>query len=160
MQPRYKRLLRHSKAAINLYTPDDPNSDHLARAQSAAYYAVFHAVSQHCADVIIPHNQGDEQFAAWNKFYRALNHSAFNKGAITRHRKELPADMTEVMRIGAVLKTNRARADYDPAYAATGRAALEDVNLAEIAITLLEQAPQLHLIITAAHLLTPYHPDP
>lgn len=160
MQPRYRRLLDHSRAVIRLYTPDDPNPDHLARGQSAAYYAVFRALSEHCADVLIPHKQGAEQYAAWTRFYRAIKHSMFNKGALARHRNELPPDIMRVMTIGAELKMRRADADYDPAHETTALSVLEDAHLAETAITLLEQAPQLHLIITAAHLLTPYHPDP
>ena len=150
----------HSKAAIHLFTPDDPNPDHLARAQSAAYYAVFHALCQHCADTIIPHNRGAEQFAAWLKIYRALNHSVFNKGAMARHRKELAHDMIDVIRIRATLKAKRAGADYDPTHVTTAQSALEDASLAETAIIALENAPQLHLITLAAHLLTPYRPEP
>ena len=150
----------HARVIVRLYTPDDLNTEHLARAQSAAYYAVFRALSEHCADTLIPHNQGSEQSAAWTRFYRALNHSVFNKGAMAQHRKELPADIMRVMIIGAELKRKRASADYNPNHAVTAQAALENADLAETAITLLEQAPQLHLIITAAHLLTPYHPNP
>lgn len=159
MQPQYRRLLDHARAAVRLYTPDDPNPEHLARAQSAAYYSVFRALSEHCADILIPHKQGAEQSAALTKFYRELNHSAFNRGAMAQHRKELPQDMLDVMEIGAELKRKRASADYNPNHAVTAQAALENANLAETAIITLEQVPQLYLIITAAHLLTPHHPD-
>ena len=128
MQPRYRRLLDHARVIVRLYTPDDLNTEHLAHSQSAAYYAVFRALSEHCADILVPHKQGVAQGAAWTRFYRALNHSVFNKGAMAQHRKELPADMMQVMTIGAQLKRKRASADYNPNHAATAQAALEAPN--------------------------------
>ena len=86
MPPRYNGMLESAKASIALYVASDPNREHLMTAQSAAYYALFHAVAQHCADVIIPNIESEPPRVAWLRFYRALNHSVFNRGAMTSHK--------------------------------------------------------------------------
>lgn len=107
MPKRYSLIFANAQANLALFDAADPNPAHLAAAQSGAYYALFHAVCQHCADALIPHNQGYDQRAAWMKFYRAPKHSIFNKGAMTSHNKELPADLAAAMQNGAHLKQSR-----------------------------------------------------
>lgn len=160
MPKRYSLIFANAQANLALFDACDPNPAHLTAAQSGAYYALFHAVCQHCADTLIPHSHGYDQRAAWMKFYRAPNHSIFNKRAMANHNKELTADIAAAMRNGAHLKQSRQWADYDPDYNPSYADAAESLILAEDAIAALETAPRLHLIKLAAHLLTPYRPEP
>lgn len=60
MLKRYKLTFSNALSNLELFGAGDHNSAHLAAAQSGAYYALFHAVCQHCADTLIPHSQGYE----------------------------------------------------------------------------------------------------
>lgn len=130
MPQHYKRILQRAKESLALYDPDSPNPDRLSAAQSAAYYALFHAVAQHCADALMSSRDDEWRDAAWMRLYCALNHSAFNKGAMTAHKAQLPPDLAGVMQNGAQLKISRHIADYDPDYIVSAADAEDSVDLA------------------------------
>lgn len=51
-----------------------PRQSDLKRAESTAYYAMFHAFCQNCADSFVGKSRAAENQNAWRQAYRAVNH--------------------------------------------------------------------------------------
>jgi hypothetical protein len=85
------------------------------RAVSTAYYAVFHALAELCADQVIG-NRTDAPEKEYVRVYRSLEH-----GALKTAFKAAPLNgVAELQRIGnrvAVLQSERIRSDYLPSRA-------------------------------------------
>jgi uncharacterized protein (UPF0332 family) len=61
----------------------------LRRAESSAYYALFHCLARECADLLIGGNNAKRSDEAWRQVYRALEHGIAkdrckNKAAIKK----------------------------------------------------------------------------
>jgi hypothetical protein len=85
------------------------------RAVSTAYYAVFHALAQLCADELLGH-PSDRQSKEYERIYRSLEH-----GTLKKVFKEEPLRRVAALeKIGnrvAELQSERIRSDYLPSRA-------------------------------------------
>jgi hypothetical protein len=91
--------------------------EHMKRAASTLYYAVFHCLAKSNADVLAGIGGGD----AWTKVYRAMNHGeAANRCRDANAMKEFPLEIQQFANIFCTVQEERIQADYNPQFA--GRA--------------------------------------
>ena len=124
--------LRLAKAS-----PSRPKQSDLRRAISTAYYALFHALAEDCANLIVGSGKNASD-AAWAQAYRALEHG-FAKNACSLIRTLGFPD--EICLCGAIfirLQELRHAADYDPAYLVFRADVINAVDLAALAIAKLK----------------------
>ena len=95
------------------------------RAVSTAYYAVFHALAQLCADELLGHSF-DRQSKEYERIYRSLEH-----GTLKKVFKEEPLRRVAALeKIGnrlAELQSERIRSDYLPSRALYTRDQCQDL---------------------------------
>ncbi len=95
------------------------------RAVSTAYYAVFHALAQVCADELLGHSF-DRQSKEYERIYRSLEH-----GTLKKVFKEEPLRRVAALeKIGnrlAELQSERIRSDYLPSRALYTRDQCQDL---------------------------------
>lgn len=84
----------------------------MRRAVSTAYYAVFHALAETCADRLVGARSGQLE-RAWNQAYRALPHN-FLKGSKPKALKDFPPGIQNFVTEFNALQVKRHAADYDP----------------------------------------------
>ena len=131
-------------------SPRRPSQANLRRAQSTAYYAVFHSLAATIADALMGKGRGD----AWHQTYRALDHGSARRGCQnTRAMREFPPEIQNFAETFNDLQSARHQADY----ALDGRYhkpdVLADIATAEAAIAWLEGADAQHRRRFAAHVL-------
>jgi uncharacterized protein (UPF0332 family) len=102
------RLLEASETLLE----QKPRSDAFRRrAVSTAYYAVFHALAEACADCLLPST--DRRSAAYERVYRALDHgplkSVFDVAPLNES-----ASLRAIGVLVVRLQSERHRADYMP----------------------------------------------
>ena len=86
-------------------TGDPPTNEHIRRAISNAYYALFHALSQANASALIGTPTDAASASAWSRVYRALDHGAA--------RRELSPPAQTFVDTFSDLQLLRHSADYD-----------------------------------------------
>ena len=72
MQPR--DLIASAKELLGKGKKGQPRQSDLKRAQSTAYYAMFHALCRNCADSFIGRPGSLRSQPAWRQAYRAVEH--------------------------------------------------------------------------------------
>lgn len=123
----------------------------LKRAISTAYYALFHAVAGHCADVLAGKaGPGDR---SWTQTYRALEHGAARNACGQLASLGFASDLCDVGDAFIQLQIARHSADYDPASRFVETEALAAIALAEAAIAKLDAAALADRRALAVHLL-------
>lgn len=110
-----KHLLRLAKRLASGTGRGRPCAADLRRAVSSAYYALFHSLSQCCADMIVGATKAPRSQPAWRQAYRALEH-----GHARRQCAKLPSlnFPPQIQRFGSLfveMQKERHHADYDPA---------------------------------------------
>lgn len=91
--------------------------EHMKRASSTLYYALFHCLSKSNADVLAGAGGGD----AWTKVYRAMDHrAAANRCRDTRAMAGFPPEIQRFANMFCTAQEEREQADYNPHF--TGRA--------------------------------------
>ena len=131
-------------------SPRRPSQANLRRAQSTAYYAVFHSLAATIADALMGKGRGE----AWHQTYRALEHGSARKACQNmRAMREFPLEIRRFAKSFNDLQGARSRADY----ALDGRYnkpnVLAYIAMAEAAIAWLEGADVQHRRRFAAHVL-------
>lgn len=89
-----------------------PRHADLKRAVSTAYYALFHAVAENCADTLI--GSRFRQSQAWHRIYRSLDHS---KARLEFKRLNQALERGPALELAILfveLQELRHYADYDP----------------------------------------------
>ena len=124
---------------------------YLCRAISTAYYALFHALAESCADILAG---SDRAHPSWRQVYRALDHN------LARRQCDKVSDMPEygleVVRFAgrfAVVQELRHRADYDPAATFSQLQALTLIDEIESVIAGFNAADQDERRAFAIHVL-------
>lgn len=91
-----------------------PQQTHLRKANSAAYYAMFHAVANSNADTLVGATPAIRRSEEWTAAQRALNHgpakTQMNKGQISAFH----ADIQDFSETFVALQVQRHEADYNP----------------------------------------------
>jgi uncharacterized protein (UPF0332 family) len=116
-----------------------PRQAELKRAVSTAYYALFHALAENAADLLVGVGQ-TRTSAAWAQVYRALDHG-FARNAC-REVRHLPPSIIDCADEFIELQEVRHKADYDPGARFTRTEALDWVSRSEVAIGKLRAAPR------------------
>jgi len=109
-----------------------PSQACLRRAQSTAYYALFHCLAGECADLLVGGDGVTRSREAWAQTYRALEHGhakaqCENLGAMAR----FPSGIREFADAFAALQKKRHEADYDPFGQFSKKVVREHIDTAE-----------------------------
>ncbi len=118
-----------------------PKQADLRRATSTAYYAVFHALAQECADRFVG-TGGQRSDAAWNQVYRALEHRFAAQQARKAGQFGFPAGLCDFGDAFASLQEERHRADYDPSASYTKADVEQLLGSTQKALNDLENSPK------------------
>ena len=112
-----KRALIATARRLVAPTDGDPSEADLRRAVSTAYYAMFHALAELCADEIVGAGAESRSSPEWVRVYRTLDHGR-SRAAL----REMQGSMTPVdahLEDFCVTlerrREHRVLADYDPA---------------------------------------------
>ena len=136
------RLLE-AATLLTLASRDTPEyQENLRRAVSTAYYAMFHTLANSNADTLVGTPKGNnDDAAAWNRTYRALEHGAARNRL--RHARQMALFPDGVREFGDVfidLQRERNTADYNPDRTFTVSSTLRVINHARQAITRFHEA--------------------
>ena len=119
---------------------------HLRRAESTAYYAMFHCLARVCADRLATSRGAPLRFRTRQNVYRALLHNrARQRCRDERLLAAYPAVIREFARGFVRLQTRRQSADYDPTVVVENSDARRHVEHAARLIRAFENAPEADL---------------
>ena len=93
-------------------TGQPPTDEHIRRAISSAYYALFHALAASNADALIGAPQDRITAAAWSRVYRGLDHGTARR-ELQRYRQEFSTGSQIFADTFQDLQNRRHSADYD-----------------------------------------------
>lgn len=92
-----------------------PRQANLRRAVSTAYYALFHALANCCADMLAGSTRTSRNQRAWRQTYRALEHGhAKNQCMNQSVMSQFPPEIQSFGEVFAGIQALRHIADYDP----------------------------------------------
>ena len=95
-----------------------PRQAELRRAISTAYYAMFHALANDCADLLVGGRLSTRTRKAWGQTYRALDHRQVRKQCTERRPKRVLIRFPQGVQDFAIqfvrMQDLRHLADYDP----------------------------------------------
>ena len=94
------------------WTGTQPTDEHIRRAISNAYYALFHALAASNAETLVGTPYGTVTTAAWSRVYRGLDHGLARR-ELQRHRHEFSAECQKFVDTFGDLQNLRHSADYD-----------------------------------------------
>ena len=119
---------------------------HLRRAESTAYYAMFHCLARVCANRLATSRGAPLRFRTRQNVYRALLHNrARQRCRDERLLAAYPAVIREFARGFVRLQTRRQSADYDPTVVIGNSEARKNVEHAARLIRAFEYAPEADL---------------
>lgn len=114
-------------------SPKKPRQADLKRAISTAYYALFHAMANDAADMLVGvgPNRPDK---AWSHTYRTLQHGEAKSACEAVRNLNFPNSIKSCADAFVALQQKRHEADYDPDYRVLRADALDAIQQAEDAI--------------------------
>lgn len=102
-------------APLHGETRGRPQQTHLRKANSAAYYATFHALANSNADTLIGSTAAIRRSEEWTATQRALNHGTARNQMLNKSRMStFPADIQDFAETFIELQIQRHEADYNP----------------------------------------------
>ena len=110
-----------------------PTHEHIRRAASNAYYAMFHALAQSNATALVGSHTNPTTAAAWSRIYRGLDHTTARR-ELQRHRQELSLRARNFADTFADIQVRRHSADYNPNAVITTNDSTTYLNRAESAM--------------------------
>lgn len=106
-----------------------PKQADLRRAQSSAYYALFHSLARCCADLLVGGQNSERSKHAWRQAYRALEHGhAKNQCKHSSVVRQFPKEIEDFANMFVLMQTRRHLADYDPHYRTTRSEVIADLD--------------------------------
>ena len=134
----WQYLIASARSNITSQQPESRAANH--RAVSTAYYAVYHALCESNASVLVPNVTDRAGADAWVRVYQSPSHGhAVNN--LRRHRVSLSSDGQRFAVLFGELYQARIKADYNPRSVFDRRAAEYRLNKAEEAIQKLLNLP-------------------
>ncbi len=133
-----------------------PQQTYLRKANSAAYYAMFHALANSNADTLIGTAAAIRSSEAWTATQRALNHGTARNQMLNASRMAtFPANIQDFARTFIALQVQRHEADYNPNPAApfTRTQTMRNIRRARDATNAFLAAPPQERRRFATHLL-------
>ena len=109
----WQNLIQAGDDLLNPQGVSHPTAEHIRRAISNAYYAMFHALAASNADVLIGPPDDELTAAAWTRVYRGLDHNRA-KREFRDHREKLSVEGQNFAGFFNDLQARRHSADYDP----------------------------------------------
>lgn len=125
-------------------SPRKPRLADLCRAQSAAYYALFHKLCFLCAGSLLGVTSAAQQQKKWVSLYRKLDHRDAKK--CCQNLKSIEAispDLAGPAQLFVALQEKRHSSDYDPAYRPRKSVVLYDIEQAALAIVQIDTLPEV-----------------
>ena len=110
-----------------------PTGEHVRRAISNAYYALFHALAESNAAALVGTPSDAATTAAWSRVYRGLDHARAHR-ELQRHQPELSVQAQGFAKTFSDMQRFRHLADYDHAAGFTTHEAMAYLDRAEAAI--------------------------
>ena len=113
-----------------------PRQVFLRRAYSSLYYAMFHALANSCADMLIGRRGKASSKHAWVQIYRAVDHG-YAKAQCTNAKilSKFPPDIANFGSVFVNAQIKRHEADYNPYIRFYKSAILNDRTIVQDAIT-------------------------
>lgn len=133
-------------------SPGKPKQADLRRAISTAYYALFHALAEDAANLLVGVGRAapDE---AWTRIYRALDHTVARNACRDARSQSALIGIATIADTFLSLQIQRQNADYDPMTSFSRAEALDAITQATIAIRSLAAADKTTRKAFAVHLL-------
>lgn len=143
--------------ARNLAVADKrkPRQANLRRAASSAYYALFHCLAWHCANMLVGGAGADRSRQAWRQAYRGLQHGVIRKRCQDRKIKEFSEGIQDFADIFCTMQARRQEADYDPYSRFSRLEVIEDIERIQNAINCFENVPDKDRRAFAVYVLLP-----
>ena len=130
-----------------------PTHEHIRRAVSNAYYAMFQALAENNATALVGAPTNQTTAAAWARIYRGLDH-ATARAALQSNRQNFSISVQGFTNAFVDLQQRRHSADYDPNAVFTASDGTMHLDRAESAILGLAQiAPDERLHIATLTLV-------
>ena len=152
MNPQFLIRIARELAVSNSATrPSGASQTYLCRAISSAYYALFHALAQSCADTLAGSNRAQP---SWRQAYRSLDHGLAKRQCDKV--SSMPEFGPELVRFAdnfVVAQGLRHTADYDPSAAFSQSQVLVLIDEIESAITRFNTVVQDERRAFAIHVL-------
>ena len=139
-------LIGAAETLANVSGTRRPKQANLRRAISTAYYALFHALCNNCANCFVGKGP-DYPRAAWRRAYRALQHGFakeacnYEKAARQRILERFPVEIQDFAYQFYSMQLKRHSADYDPYITFEKSGVTTDIAAAKKAIIDFEAAP-------------------
>ena len=130
-----------------------PTEADLKRAISAAYYAMFTALAESCADTLVGQSPNARYTREWVLTYRALQHGYARQQCSRREVNLYSPAIILFARTFTATQTMRHEADYNPVSQFTRRQANDIVDQAEYAINQFMAANEDERRLFAAYVL-------
>ena len=109
----WRNLIRAGRDLLSTQSVgDSPTDEHLRRAISNAYYALFHALAESNASAFIGPPNDPAMAAAWSRVYRGLDHTTARR-ELQRHRQEFSVQALNFADTFRDMQELRHSADYD-----------------------------------------------
>ena len=121
-----------------------PMQSDLRRAVSTAYYAMFHALCEVCANSLVGTKTPDRPERAWAQTYRALNHRPSAAACKKISEFSFPKQIQEFADYYVTMQEHRHRADYDPQAKFRRKEVIEYIEGARKAIETLNNVAAKH----------------
>lgn len=118
-----------------------PRQSDLKRAISTAYYAMFHALCENCADCLIGGKSANRSSPAWRQAYRSVEHK-YSKSQCSNKQtmSKFPKDIEDFAHLYHELQVDRHSADYDPISSYSRSDTIGKIDAAELAIKALKSS--------------------
>ena len=109
----WRNLIQAGRDLLNRTPAGNAATDeHIRRAISNGYYALFHALAESNASTLIGPTTGVATAAAWSRVYRGLDHTTARR-ELQRHRQEFSVQSQDFADTFSNLQELRHSADYD-----------------------------------------------
>ena len=130
----WRNLIQAGRDLLNPHPAgSSPTDEHVRRAISNAYYALFHALAESNAAALIGKPGDPATTAAWSRVYRGLDHARASR-ELLRHRQEFSVQARDFAETFSNMQELRHMADYDLSAEFTTHEAMDYLDRAETAI--------------------------
>ena len=130
----WRNLIQSGRDLLNpLPAGNFPTDEHIRRAVSNAYYAMFHALAQSNASALVGSPSDGATAAAWSRAYRGLDHTTARR-ELQRHRQEFSAQAQAFANNFSDMQQFRHSADYDHTAGFTAQEAIAYLDRAQAVI--------------------------
>lgn len=153
-------LIGHAMRTVKHGRASRPRQSELKRAASAAYYALFHALCLHIANLWTGTKPDSRGKYAWQQAYRTLEHGKTRATCLRiKDSKKFTRLLRYVAEIFLELLLARHRADYDSLSRFSRIEAMRYIEESEIAIQLLKDADKIDRLAFVTYLALPHRKD-